>query len=486
MSSDFFLQTSQLANCPETSLQYDAVAGGPRRKAPRVNLRTEDRILNVSGRRMMVSTARDLRRNFALAIWLIRKHLDYVASFNFQMMTPDEEFNQLVEKLMKRWKRPANCDVSGRFTLRRLIRMIEAKAIIDGDAGFLKVTTRERGRIVPRLQGIEGDRIRDPGMDRRDHERWTHGIKTTESYRHLAYAIHRREPNGGMSLERIVSASSMIWHNGYVENFDQVRGISPLAPGLNHMRDVYENFDLALARAKISQLFAFAITKERLELEDGNSQAYGSDPLGEEGDEEEGPGYDVDFGKGPLFLELDEGHDAKFLESSQPSSNFQAFTLSMIQLSLKALDIPYSFYSEDFTNFFGSRGALMHYERSCRDKREALQELLRQITTWLLQIWIVNGQLELPRGWTIDDLEWEWVAEGIPWWDPSKEIRGDLMAIGAGLDTPQRICKERGRGDYFENLREIKKAYEYAQDLEVPVSFSPNGPADAPQEKDEE
>lgn len=480
--TDFFQQTATVATSPaQTGLDYDAVAGGPRRKAPRVNLKTEDRVLNVSGRKRMISTAKDLRRNFALAVWMISKHLDYVANFKFHCRTDNEAFNTQLEKQVRRWSRPNSCDRSGRFTLRRMLRMIEGKAVLDGDAGFLKLTSRRNGRIIPQLQGIEGDRVRDPGKDRRDADRWTHGIKTDEAYRHLAYAIHRREAAGGFSLERIVSASSMIWHNGYVGNFDQVRGVSPLACALNPMRDVYENFDLALARAKISQLFAFAITKDKLELEQGGP-VYGDTP---EGEDEEEAGYDVDFGRGPLFLELEEGHDAKFLESAQPSSNFQAFTLSMIQVALKSLDIPYSFYSEDFTNFFGSRAAVMHYERACEDKREALAEMLRQLTVWLLQIWIINGELTLPRGWTLADLDFEWVAKGIPWWDPAKEIRGDLLAIGAGLDTPQRICKERDRGDYYDNLREIKKAKDAAEELGLSLSFSPDA-APAPTTKGDE
>jgi hypothetical protein len=52
----------------------------------------------------------------------------------------------------------------------------------------------------------------------------------------------------------------------------------------------------------------------------------------------------------------------------------------------------------------------------------------------------------------------------MPWWKPSEEIRGDLMAIAGGLDNPQRICKERGRGDFKENVRQTLKAIKYAQD----------------------
>ncbi|TWT63188.1 phage portal protein [Rubinisphaera italica] len=458
-----------------TELQYAAAEGSTRRQAPPLNLRTEDHVLKTSARKRLISNSRDLRRNFALAGWVIRKHLDYVASFEFQMQTPNKKFNAAVEKLMKRWSKP-NCDVSGRFTLRKMLRLLESKAVLDGDAGFMKVAQFRNGKRFPKLQGIEGDRLMNPDKPK-DPDRWEKGIKVDSAYRHQAYGIGRRTRNGRLELERVVTASRMVWHNGYVENFDQIRGISPLAPGLNTMRDTYEGFDYALARMKIAQLFAFKITRKMEQLEE-EAGGYGLKTATDE-DEETGESkkYEVDFGRGPAFLDLDPGDDAAFLESAQPSDQFQSFTMHAIQMSLKALDIPFSFYSEDFTNFFGSRGALMHYERSCSDRRETLQEILRQITIWLLQIWIIDGDLELPKGWTIGDLEFYWNSVGIPWWDPAKEIKGDLMAIKAGLDTPQRICKERGRGDFYENLEELKKAKDAAEDLGLELSFDAPGEA---------
>jgi capsid protein len=284
-----------------------------------------------------------------------------------------------------------------------------------------------------------------------------------------------------MIPERIVPAKNMIWHNGFVDNFDQARGISPLSSALNTMRDLHENFDYALSRAKISQLFAFAITRDIAALEQEADGGYGNYKNAKTGvdlddetvaDQDDSPEYDVDFGKGSVFLDMEPGHDAKFLESQQPSDQFREFTMTMLQLAMKSLDIPFSFYSENFTNFFGSRAALQHYERSCLDRRETLQGILDEITRYMIMTWILNGDIELPRGMKLSDLIWEWVADGIPWWDPAKEIKGDVMAIGAGLDTPQRICKERGRGDFFENIDEIAKAREYAASKGVPVSFS--------------
>jgi capsid protein len=183
-----------------------------------------------------------------------------------------------------------------------------------------------------------------------------------------------------------------------------------------------------------------------------------------------------------VFLDMEPGDDARMLESATPSTQFQDFSNLMIMVALKALDIPFSFFDESHTNFFGSRGAWLHYERSCHDKRERLQELLRRLTIWRLMLFLLDGDLRLPAGTNISDLQWEWVPVGMPWWDPAKEINGDLLAIGAGLDNPQRITKERGRGDWYDNIDRIAEAIEYARGKQVPLSFVPGlMPPDEPE-----
>ncbi len=74
-------------------------------------------------------------------------------------------------------------------------------------------------------------------------------------------------------------------------------------------------------------------------------------------------------------------------------------------------------------------------------------------TRWKVTSWIASGRLKLPAGMKIADLEWEWVPRGMPWWDPSKEIKGDKEAVSAGFDNPERIVKRAGKGDVYDNIR---------------------------------
>src|SRR5258707_6848966 len=128
---------------------YDAVVGGNRRRNVAIDLRTEDKLLLPLDRAKLLSNARSLRRNAAIAAWAIRKHLDYVSTFTFQCrgkypkgISPDlaTALNNRVEELMNCWSRPLNCDVSGRFSLQRMIRLLEGSATVDGDALVYKIS----------------------------------------------------------------------------------------------------------------------------------------------------------------------------------------------------------------------------------------------------------------------------------------------------------------------------------------------------------
>lgn len=446
---------------------YDALEPRGRRKAIPRQVAREDHHAKGSRHRGLQETASDLCRNLSLAAWMVRRHLDYVSSFDFHGRNESESLNQKIEQLMLEDSRPAKTDVSGRFGREKMFRLAEARRVLDGDTGLIKLNDG-------RLQGIQADLIRDPDrQSKADGENWVNGVLLGRVGRPLAYGIHRRTGDTTIEFAKSVRATNMI-HYGFFDRYagDQVRGISPLVSALNPMRDVYENFTYALAKAKVAQLFALAFYREAPE----SAGVVDDDEIGptadKDGDGDEEPaGYKVDFGSGPQLLDLDPGDRAEFLESKQPSSEFQNFTTLVIQVALKSLDIPFSFYDESHTNFFGSRAAWLHYERSCKDKRDDQIEMRRNFTVWKIATWVRDGRLSLPRGMTVSDVVFEWVPRGMPWWDPSKEINGHVQAVKGGLDNPQRICRATGT-DFYDNVDQIAKAVEYAAGKGVQLEFA--------------
>jgi len=463
------------------NLTYDAVdSTKKRRRAPKSTIYSEDDELSAFRRKQLISSARDLQRNFSVAGWAIRKHLDYVASYNFQVKTSDNDFNKKLEALFAWWSLPANCDAAGKHSLSRFVRLAEQSRTIDGDVLVLLLKDG-------RMQAVESDRISDPSQTNTSLPgggAQVNGVRIDASGRATEYAICRRVAGSGTTqFDRWVS-SEFAFLLGYFDRFDQVRGVSRMAAAINAFQDLYEGISYALAKAKVSQLFGLITYRDAPDSIGIYSQ---SDAPTDE------IRYDVNFGAGPFHLDLDDGDKAEILESKTPSVEFQEFTKIMIASAIKSLDIPFSFYDESFTNYSGARQALLQYEQSVRAKRDDLIELLDRITSWKIAQWVGAGILELPAEMRVTEVPWEWVPIGMPWIDPQREIAADALAIKAGVRSRQQICKERGL-DFFDIADQLGNEKEYLEARGLPsdpslmtsASKSISGQADGNEIQDDE
>jgi lambda family phage portal protein len=449
-----------------TSFGYDAIQGKGKRREPTGILRSEDQELLGGARRRLVSQSRDAVRNFAIAGWMIRRHLDYTSTFKFQARTGSRELDARIEGKIAEQCEPERCDVAGRHGFADLVRLAEGRRIIDGDVGVLKI----KGR---RLQAIEGDRIRSGPVG--DSMGWSgttaangwydygHGVATDKYGRATAYSINKRTWGGGFVYEKTVDARNLYLH-AHFDRFDQVRGVSPIAAGLNSLIDVYENFDYALAKAKVAQLFALAIKRK------DDSPLAGETMLSEERQEEGGPRYQFDPGRGPAKLELDPGDEAEFLTADTPGPSFLDFNTIVIGVALKCVDIPMSFYDESYTNYSGARQALLQYEQAAKVKRNSVRRLCNYVTDWWVRDFDRQG--ELPKSVRADLIRYEWVHAGLPWLDPLNEIQANIAAISAGLDTRTRILAEQGR-DFPDVVRELSAETKLLQDAGLPADVRP-------------
>ncbi len=435
---------------------YDAATPSTRRKSPAAIARSEGRELTSTQRRQLIASARDLPRNFSIAAWAIRRHLDFVSSFKFQARTGNEDFDDELERYMEWYSAPENCDVSGRHSLPELIRMAESLRTVDGDCLVNFV-------LGGKVQLIESDRIAVPfGMmpDELTQADVDHGVIVGTTGKALGYIVCKRD-GSRLEFDRVMSPQFATLH-GYFSRYDQVRGVSPLAPAINSLRDVYESFDHALAKAKVSQLFALAFYRE-------SSESMGAVSATE--DSEGNPvGYEVDFNKGPIQLDLDPGDRAEFLHAQTPSNEFQQFTQTVIGAAIKSLDIPYSFYDEAHTNYSGARLAGMQYELSAKPKRDQNKRLLNRIKDHAIGNGVMQGHITLPRGMEPKDIRGEWIAMGLPWYDPLKEVNADIAAIAAGLKSPQQSAMERGV-DPFEVIDQTKEFQDYAASKGVVLTW---------------
>ncbi len=454
------------------SSAYDALNPKGRRKAPSATTQHEDRHLPGHERRRLIGGLRDLRRNSSLLDWMIRQHLNYVCEHRFQSRTGDDVLDDEIEAMMPEEFAADRLDECALCDLPEYVQINETMAVLDGDCGTLFVDAGG-GRI----QGIEADRIRDPdgsgaypGLYRSAAgQNWYNGVRTTDSGRPLEYALHRRVDGWAtLEFERMVAAENFHLH-AYRTRYDQQRGVSPVATAYNQLRDVYEAEEYAMVRSKVASLFAMAITR--------NAQL-AAGQVSYETDENGDPvrsSYQVDFGRGPVFLDLEPGDDAKFLDSDNPGGNLQDFWRFVVRVGLKSLDIPYGLFDESEANFFGNKTAWLSYDRACDPKRRRVRRLLDRTTAFKWAQLIRSKRLTLPKKLTLAQKPWLWVPRGMPWWRPLEEVTANLKAIGGALTTPQRVCIESDQGDFYDNVDEIEKAIKYAASKHVPLSWAVDG-----------
>jgi capsid protein len=452
------------STAPVTSFGYDAVSDVKKRRMSSPNLRSEDIELLQAQRQQLNAQARDSMRNFAIARWAVGKHLDFVSRHSFICQTGDPTFDRQAQSLMEWFSHePANCDIQARHTLDRIVRMTEARAVLDGDHLLLKLDSEK-------IQQVESDRLRGllgVGID----DTHVHGVELDKFGRAKRYQIWTRNLYGGYKDPEYVSADDVLFHAYYPnERSDQVRGIGLITAGLNDFVDAYEWQDLTKAAAKLRTAFGMIVTSDAV---DGLGEHYET-PTAPPADEQYDPygnilaanpgrgKYEVELGKGPFKLEMDPGEDVKFLTDDSPSSETFEFFKSTIGFALKALDIPLCFYDEGLTNFFGQRAALIVYLESCKTKRRNLvTNVLRPLTKWLLVRWIASGRLKLPAGADINRIAFAWHPAGVPYWNPVQEVSADIQQIQAGLGNWEDIYLERTGRDWYADILRLKKQQDF-------------------------
>lgn len=450
---------------------YDAIKPAGKRKQPSSHIMREDAHLRGQKRRQLMANAADLRRNLALAAWMIRRHLDYVSRFNFEAATGDRGLDRDLAEFVEIQSRPVNMDRGRRLSREKFFRLAEARRVLDGDFGIVRLRSGQ-------VQAIKADLIRDPSTDAiREGDEWESGVRIDTAGAHIEYSIHRRTPGGrGTEFARRIPAANFHLY-GFFDDApgDQVRGVSPFAAAVADLRDVYESIDYAKTKIKLAQLLGIAFKRgDGQGLESALPTAtQKSIDAGEACDDELDEPRTIDWSHGLTSFDLDPDESIELIESKTPSTEFQQFIRVVIMVAMKALDIPYSFFDEKHTNFHGSRGAWLQYDRSCLDKRDDQIEMRRRWTLWQFQRGLADGLLLPPSGRTLADLRFRWVPKGFPWWKPSEEVVGSLKAIAGGLDNPIRVCHEFDRGDVFDNIDRTLEVMKYAHDRGIEMLGQP-------------
>lgn len=442
---------------------YDGTITTNRRQKKQQFVENMSDRLDTADRRKLQGTTRHQMGNFELIAWMIRKHLDYVTQFSFQVMTPDTEFNKMLEKKMATYSEAENCDVAERHSLGKLHRLGETHVLLDGDSGLTKL---QNGK----LQAVEGARIASESVKGLKTTRKTvsegvyYDAKTNKS---LEYAICTRGSGGVLTFNQWVKARNFVF-TAELDTLDARRGVSPLSSALNRAMDIYEGFDAQNVKAKMHAFFGIVFYSNS---EDDGFNKFDTANADLEPTESTNPN-DLEFSlDGPLKTELAPGDKVDLLESKTPHEGYISFMQLMLRICLMALDLPYSFLDSKGSSFAAYKADWTIYLKSATTKRERVQKSLNNITKWKIREWWARGEIVFPEGYSIDNLpEWKWTPTGIPWLDSAKEALGNKIALESGQKNHIEILAERGI-DYRDWIDQEAKFQEYAREKQVAISY---------------
>ena len=460
-------KTTSALHSALTKLKYRAVQSDKSRSPVYISSKSEDYELQQQDRQALISQSRQICRDFSLASWAVRQYIQFVSYYQFNANTDDDEFNAALEKQLKRWARKENCSVNRRFDFYEMLRLIETCRLVDGDVGILRVNDSETGG---RLQIIESDRIRNSEEPHQPDENWVLGCRVNDSGRIIAYDVCNRKQYGGFAHSRFVSAKNMSLL-GYYTRADQIRGISPLSGAIRNFMQISDCIDIALAKSRLENALGLAVT-----LNSGSALVEDEvDDTENRVEEIQKRATDV-FGDGVFTFYGEEGEKVDMLTSNNPSANFQDFVEQTTRLVLLALDLPYNFLDSSVANFYGNKMAVYNWLDSVEQKQKPTIEWLNELTfDFLLPNFVLNGDIDLPSGYTIDDVRDEcgWQGAYKPQYILNDSIKDVMAGITSGLLNINEVATEYGY-NVQDNLNALADVLEKAKEKGITLPFGNN------------
>ena len=470
------------------SFGHDAVDSSGKRRGQSTTTHAECAVLTPKKRKKANATAMDDMRNSALLSWMIRKHVDHVATFTPHVTGIPERTAAELKALLDWHGRRENFDIARRHSRNEAMRLFETGKILQGDAAFVHLNAN-------RLQLIEGDRIaRADGVEKGTLSKRVksqiekfgeNGLRIDPSTGEvLQYLITNRGSSGKRTYFDHIEDAENVNFDGYFFRADQYRGVSPLLAALNQHADLRESQEYTLLKIKIHALFGVVIQRDERDSDD-----FDDDGTTSEEDSDTSTNTDSTFdikGAGPQILDLDRDMMAKEFESKTPPATVNEYQREMARIVLLALDIPFTMYDSMQSSFSARIADRIEYYGAAQAKREKNKDVLLRYSDWIIGQWwnVPEGAIaDLRRiaeedGVSLRQLRRavQWVPAGEPWLDRSKEIAADAMAVAAGLESPQQIiAKRHGTTDWKGVLDERAEFYDYAKSKGVPVMIGSPG-----------
>lgn len=452
---------------------YEAARPSIQRRFP-YNATAVDSHIDVSGadRERLMKLSRWLYNNAPFLRGLVNEKARYSVGSGIrpQARSGDEAWDAAAEAFFEQWSRVA--DIQGRYTWREMQRIASVAIDRDGEV-FFRTTAQATG--YPALQLILAHRIGDARSQiyepsnptaREGGQNVIDGVVVNAQmrpifYRHLIGA----GIDPAQSFEDI--PAQQLIHVGEASQGDELRYVTPLAPSINHLRDVGDAVGFEKMAIKISSYIALAIK---------SSNPQGADFFGEAThsvNAQDNSEITVESlgNAGGAIPRLGMGEDLISWTSNRPSQNFREFCDVLLREVCLNLGVPWEFAARPADAGGAALRAVLVRAQRTFEQRQAL--LIDRLCS---RVWAHVITLGMSRGLIPQNENWwrvEWQRPAAASVDYGREAAANLNDVRAGLRTYSEDYSERGL-EWKDQLRQRAVEAKYLAELAAEFQLHPD------------
>ncbi len=382
---------------------------------------------------------------------------------------PDRAASNAIEEAWAEWG--LACDVAGQQSLRDLCTTIVGGLPSDGEFLVRFIQGKDAGnKFNFALQVIDVDRIDttyNVGATSTTNA-VIMGVEVDAYRRPVAVHLFAAHPNDGVSSSRtrIRVPTTEVLHRFKVERAEQLRGIPWMAPGmlsLHHLGGFM--LSAVLAAEHGANHYGFFTSAE--------AQA----PIG--APESAEPGAPIITTSQPgVYDTLPAGTTFQPHESKYPNEVFGPFVKTALQRVASGWCVAYHSVGNDLEGVSYSSirsGALEERDRWMDDQEWFINVFMEPVFRAWLKMALLSGAITFPNGNALPYSKLakfsrhEWQARRWEWVDPKGDMEAKILAVKAGLMSPQDLCAAMGY-DFEDTVDAIAMAMKLAAEVGVQLT----------------
>jgi len=403
--------------------------------------------------------SRDMEQNFCLWRGILTRTTQYaLGTIRWQSRTGESRVDAAYEEYWESWCKRA--DITQRHHLNTLVRLGLRSMLRDRDFGL--ALSDEDGEL--RVRGIEADRIGNPTSPVMPGEKKVQGIQLGEHGEPVAYEIFKRTQNNQYVAEAELPPQRFL-HVFDPLRVDQYRGVCWAAPGLPHMRDLYEALGAEMDAIKFAASYA-AFTRTETPFAQQGAASF-DDTKAADGSNK----YGVKPG---TIQRLDAGESIVFAPGAQrPSGAFMAWFEAKIREIAVGLDVPFGFvWNLALLGGVTARIEVAQMKRTLDHFRGiAREKMLDPLKDKVLMRGVARR--EIPPHPKRGAGRWGFGADITG--DIGHDTNADLALLNAGIFTESGLIEGKYGGDFEEHVyqqaREIEIRARVAEETSIPIEL---------------